>query len=139
MVAFGRFVRRHMAGWGTNISLGMMLGLVPEVGRFLGIPLDVRHVTLNSGMLALAATTEGVDWWSRQALVLAIAGIGSMFVLNLGVSFTLSLWTALRAQGLAGSLILTLYGRVIRMLLRRPWRVLVPRFAVPPAPTTTTA
>lgn len=133
MVALGRFVRRHMAGWGTNISLGMMLGLVPEVGRFLGIPLDVRHVTLNSGMLALAATTEGVDWWSRQALVFAIAGVGSMFVLNLGVSFTLSLWTALRAQGLSGGLILALYGRVTRTLLLRPWLLVVPRFSRAPA------
>jgi site-specific recombinase len=51
-----------------------------------------------------------------------------MFVLNLGVSFTLSLWTALRAQGLSGRLILTLYGRVLRHLLRRPWEVVVPKF-----------
>jgi site-specific recombinase len=128
MVAVGRFVRRHIAGWGTNISLGMMLGLAPEIGHFLGIPLDVRHVTLNSGMLALACTTEGVDWWSRQALSYALAGIACMFVLNLGVSFTLSLWTALRAQGLSGRLILTLYGRVLRHLLRRPWEVVVPKF-----------
>jgi site-specific recombinase len=128
MVALGRFVRRHIAGWGTNISLGMMLGLAPEIGHFLGIPLDVRHVTLNSGMLALACTTEGVDWWSRQALSYALAGIACMFVLNLGVSFTLSLWTALRAQGLSGRLIVTLYGRVFLHLLRRPWRVVVPEF-----------
>ena len=128
MVAVSRFVRRHIAGWGTNISLGMMLGLAPEIGHFLGIPLDVRHVTLNSGMLALACTTEGVDWWSRQALSYALAGIACMFVLNLGVSFTLSLWTALRAQGLSGRLILTLYGRVLRHLLRRPWEVVVPKF-----------
>ncbi len=134
MVAVAGFVRRHIAGWGTNISLGMMLGLAPEIGHFLGIPLDVRHVTLNSGMLALACTTEGVDWWSRQALSYALAGIASMFVLNLGVSFTLSLWTALRAQGLSGWLIMTLYGRVLLYLLRRPWRVVVPVFAttIPP-------
>ena len=135
MVAVSRFVRRHIAGWGTNISLGMMLGIVPEIAAFLGIPLDVRHVTLNSGMLALACTSEGVDWWSRQALVLALSGIACMFVLNLGVSFTLSLWTALRAQGLSGRLILALYWRVSLRLLRRPWELVVPRFsaAVPPA------
>ena len=103
-----------------------MLGIVPEIGIFLGIPLDVRHVTLNSGMLALACTTEGVDWWSRHAVVLATAGIASMFVLNLGVSFTLSLLTAMRAHGLSGWLILTLDGQVCRILLRRPWRVVVP-------------
>lgn len=138
MVAIGRFVRRHIAGWGTNISLGMMLGLAPEIGHFLGIPLDVRHVTLNSGMLALAVTTDGVDWWSRQALIYALAGIGCMFVLNLGVSFTLSLWTALRAQGLSGRLILTLYGRVLLHLLRRPWQVVVPAFRAPAAPLVAT-
>ena len=133
MVALGRFVRRHIAGWGTNISLGMMLGLVPEIGHFLGIPLDVRHVTLNSGMLALACTTEGVDWWSRHAVVLALAGVGCMFVLNLGVSFTLSLWTAVRAQGVPSGIILALYARVARILLRRPWRALVPDLRSTPA------
>lgn len=132
MVALGRFLRRHIAGWGTNISLGMMLGMAPEIGRFLGIPLDVRHVTLNSGMLALACTTDGVDWWSRQALVLALAGVACMFVLNLGVSFSLSLWTAVRAQGLSGGLILALYGRVTLTLLRRPWLLVIPRFRAPP-------
>jgi site-specific recombinase len=134
MVAISRFVRRNIAGWGTNISLGMMLGLAPEIGHFLGIPLDVRHVTLNSGMLALACTSEGVDWWSRQALVLALSGIACMFVLNLGVSFTLSLWTALRAHGMSGHVILALYGRVFLRLLRRPWELLVPAFRSVPAP-----
>ena len=134
MVAVSRFVRRNIAGWGTNISLGMMLGLAPEIGAFLGIPLDVRHVMLNSGMLALAVTSEGVDWWSRQALVLALSGIACMFVLNLGVSFTLSLWTALRAHGLSGRLILALYWRVFLHLLRRPWELVVPKFSASTPP-----
>lgn len=134
MVAVGRFVRRHIAGWGTNISLGMMLGLAPEIGYFLGIPLDVRHVTLSSGMLTLACTTDGVDWRSNQALLFALSGIACMFVLNLGVSFTLSLWTALRAQGLSGRLILSLYWRVFLHLLRRPWELVVPAFRAPPPP-----
>jgi site-specific recombinase len=142
LLGLSRFVRRHIAGWGTNISLGLMLGLAPEIGAFLGIPLDVRHVTLNSGMLALACTTEGVDWWSQQALVLALAGIASMFVLNLGVSFTLSLWTALRAQRLSGGLILVLYRRVGQHLLRRPWELVIPNFRdpaiQPPAPASST-
>ena len=137
MVSISRFVRRHIAGWGTNFSLGMMLGLAPEIGNFLGIPLEVRHVTLSSGTLALACTTEGVEWWSRQALVFATSGIACMFVLNLGVSFTLSLWTALRAQGLSGRLIPILYGRVFLRLLRRPWQLVVPQFAVHVPPPTT--
>ena len=29
--------------------------MMPEFGRFTGLPVDVRHVTLNTGILSLAA------------------------------------------------------------------------------------
>ncbi len=54
MVRLGGIVSRNIAGWGTNVSLGLMLGLTPALGIFLGLPLDVRHVTLNTGTLSLA-------------------------------------------------------------------------------------
>jgi site-specific recombinase len=41
----------------VSISLGFMLGMTPELGRILGLPLDVRHVTLNTGIMSLGAAT----------------------------------------------------------------------------------
>ena len=94
----GRALSRHASAWGTNVSLGFMLGMVPAIGRFTGLPADVRHVTLNTGIVSLAASA-GVEAGANQLawLIRAVAGIGVMFVLNLSVSFACSLFSAARA------------------------------------------
>jgi site-specific recombinase len=103
--------RDRLARWGdglthnasalaTNISLGFMLGMTPAIGHFLGLPLDVRHVTLNSGILSVASTSLGHRWFGEGAFVLSVAGVAVMFVLNLSVSFLLALASAARAYEL---------------------------------------
>ncbi len=89
---------RNIAGWGGSIVLGFMLGMTPVVGHFFGVPLDVRHVTLSTGTLALGLTSRGPEVLGRGALLWAALGIAVTFVLNLGVSFYLALRLALRAQ-----------------------------------------
>lgn len=124
---FSRMVERHASGWGTNISLGLMLGFMPEVGRIMGLPLDVRHVTLNTGMVALAWTgaegPEALTW-----LLLAGSGIAAMFVLNLSVSFGCSLANAAKAYKLSGTEIRGLLRSIVRRLARKPWHfIFAPR------------
>jgi site-specific recombinase len=111
---------RHASGWGTNVSLGFMLGMMPEFGRFTGLPVDVRHVTLNTGILSLAAAgveagSGGVGW-----LIRAVAGIGVMFVLNLSVSFACSLFSAARAYELPASDVRGILKGIGRRLVRSP-------------------
>lgn len=127
--ALGRALSRHASGWGTNISLGFMLGMMPAVGRFTGIPFDVRHVTLNSGILALAAS--GLDAGPRPlaGLLWAVAGIGVMFVLNLSVSFACSLLNAAKAYELPGDDVRGILRGIGRRLLKSPLQ-----FVRPPRP-----
>ena len=99
----------------------------PVVAAFFGLPLDVRHVTLSTGALALAVTSLGVVVFASAPFWLAVAGIAAIGVLNLGVSFTLALWVAIRATG-AGALSRR---RVFRAVLAR--LVASPRdFLLPP-------
>ena len=126
MVQAAGIVSRNMSGWATNISLGFLLGLAPVFGQFLGLPIDVRHVTLSSGMLAFAAA--GLDgWFSTGWFFLALAGVATMFVLNLGVSFFLSLYTASRAYNLARRDLAVLGARLLRRLIERPLDFVLPR------------
>ena len=109
---------RNASGWATNIALGFLLGFAPAVGRFFGIPFDVRHVTLSTGQLALAASSLGKGWFADGAFLRGLAGIGVMFVLNLLVAFSLSLHNAARAYEMeAGEL-----GGVLKHVLRRALR-----------------
>ncbi len=112
---------RHASGWGTNISLGFMLGMMPELGRFTGLPADVRHVTLNTGIVSLAAAS-GAETGANDLtwLIRAFAGIGVMFVLNLSVSFACSLLSAARAYELPADDLWGILRGIGRRLLRSP-------------------
>jgi len=98
-----------------------MLGMVPEIGRFTGLPADVRHVTLNTGIVSLAASA-GVETGANQLawLVRAIAGIGVMFVLNLSVSFACSLFSAARAYELPPDDVRGILKGIGKRLIRSP-------------------
>ena len=98
LAKISRSFSRNIAGWGGSIVLGFMLGMTPVVGHFFGLPLDVRHVTLSTGTLALGVTSRGPEVLGRGVLLWAGMGIAVTFVLNLGVSFYLALRLALRAQ-----------------------------------------
>ena len=58
--------------------------MTPSIGQFLGLPLDVRHVTLSTGTMALAAESLDYRWFGEGGIARALAGIAVMFVEPLG-------------------------------------------------------
>jgi site-specific recombinase len=96
------FMRRNVSGLAANVSLGLMLGLVPAFAVFFGLGLEVRHVTLSSGQLAAAAASLGPDLLSQGAFWWCVAGIALTGVLNVGVSFYLAFLLALKAHNVSG-------------------------------------
>jgi site-specific recombinase len=134
-------LERSAAGWGTNLSLGFLLGFAPAVGRFFGIPFDVRHVTLSTGQLALSASCLGERWFLGGFFLRALGGIAVMFVLNLSVSFGLSLRNAARAYEMSDRELFGVLRRVFAHFVRHPLSFVLPPRAAPeraPAPEPTT-
>ncbi|MEO8153836.1 MAG: site-specific recombinase [Rhizobacter sp.] len=110
--------RTNISGLTANISLGLMLGIVPSVMLFFGLPIEVRHVTLSTGQLAAAVGALGFEvlahgafWWCLVATLLT-------GVLNLGVSFFLAFKVALRSRGVR----LTDRSRIYAAIRQRLWR-----------------
>ncbi|MBA3847109.1 MAG: hypothetical protein H0X45_10735 [Planctomycetes bacterium] len=126
LTRWGKSWRRHINSWGSSISLGLMLAMLPALGHFLGLPLDVRHVTLSTGMLFTACGSLPGDWYSTDWFLLAAFGIATMFALNLGVSFALSFWTAVRALEVPRADVREVMRRLGRRALTRPWDFIVP-------------
>ena len=91
--------RYNVSGVAANVSLGMMLGVVPVVMSFLGLPLEVRHVTLSTGQLAAAAGALGWEVLHAAAFWWCVAGIVATGALNIGVSFWLAFKLAARSRG----------------------------------------
>jgi site-specific recombinase len=92
--------RNNISGYASNISLGFLLGLVPAVAAFFGLPLEVRHVTLSTGQLAAAVGAQGWAVPQTSAFWWCVASIPVIAVLNLGVSFFLAFRVALRSRGI---------------------------------------
>ena len=91
--------RYNISGVTANVSLGLMLGLVPVVTGFLGPALEVRHVTLSTGQVAAAAGALGWEVLQTAPFWWCVAGIVVTGMLNIGVSFWLALKLAARARG----------------------------------------
>lgn len=108
------FLEKNMSGLLGNVSLGFLLGMTPEIMKFLGFPLDIRHVTLSSGTLAAALPVLGTGFLTTWEFWRAVVGIFFIGVFNVMVSFGLALMIAIKARGIR-----SLQQRAIRIAMLR--------------------
>ncbi len=118
--------RANVSGVAANVSLGMLLGLVPAVAAFMGLPLEVRHVTLASGQLAAALGALGMDLLRQPTFWWCVAGIAATGVLNLTVSFYLAFKVALRSRGVQVQDRRRIRAALVQRLRTRPFGFLRP-------------
>jgi site-specific recombinase len=126
MRRLGNWVDRIVAPWSNSIALGYLMGFAPEFAHFFGVPLDVRHVTLNTGMFAFSAASFGMTAFRQWWLYSAIGGIAIMFVLNLGVSFSIASIVALRAYDVGRDEQFSILRSAFRQILQSPLQFLLP-------------
>lgn len=118
--ALADFLSRHVGGVATAMVLGLGLAFAPEFGRFFGLPLEVRHVTLVTGTLAMAVVGVGPGSLSLEHWAGMLSGIFAIGVCNLGVSFGLAFGMAVRARRIPTKRGVVLLGQTALSLLRKP-------------------
>jgi site-specific recombinase len=118
--------RANVSGLAANVSLGLMLGLVPVLLAFLGLHIEVRHVTLSTGQLAAAVSTLGWQLLAQREFWWCVAGLAVTGFLNLGVSFALALRVAMRSRGITLIEQRRLNGALWRRLRQAPLSFLLP-------------
>ena len=120
------YLDNNLGALAGNFFLGVMLALVGTVGFLIGLPIDVRHVTLASANVgfALASLNFTVDVLTMGKILL---GIGLVGLVNLSVSFALALWVAMRSRGVGFGqtrlLAAILWGRLMSMPKQFFWPV----------------
>lgn len=120
MRLFSIFLKKNVVAIAGNISLAFMLGLVPVILQFFGIQLDVRHVTLSSGSLAVASMSLPAHIFETWDFWFAVMGIISMGFLNLLVSFFMALFLAIRARKIQAPERDLIYRALVDRLRYRP-------------------
>jgi site-specific recombinase len=91
------YIDLNLGGLVGSLVFGIMLGTTNAVGRVLGLPIGTLHITFTSANCAYAISAlDGMLGWGEIARI--CAGVAVIGMLNLGVSFTLALSVALRAE-----------------------------------------
>jgi site-specific recombinase len=123
---WSEYWRHNISAFASNISLGLMLGLVPPIAAFFALPLDVRHVTLASGQLAAAVGALGLGTLLSAAFWWCVAGIAATGAFNLAVSFFLAFRVAVRSRGIRLADESRIRGAFRRRLWNEPLSFLLP-------------
>jgi site-specific recombinase len=120
------FWRNNISSLASNVSLGLLLGLVPAVAAFFSLPIDVRHVTLATGQLAAAVGALGLKIVASAPFWWCVGGIAVTGVLNLGVSFWLAFRVALSSRGIRLADQSRIHRAIRARLRRRPASFILP-------------
>lgn len=120
------FIENNGTSLAANVSLGMMLGLVPQIMIFFGIPIEVRHVTLATGTFAASLPMMIAYGVTISQVVDAVIGLLVIGICNISISFLLAMALAALSSGTSSKTVLKLFKWGGLQLLRRPWLLLIP-------------
>lgn len=91
------FYKKNWAGIMSNFWFGVCLGVTGTIGKFLGLDLDIRHITFAAGNFALGLYGKDFEI-SLSLFVICVITIGLIGFFNFIVSFGLSMILALRSR-----------------------------------------
>ena len=123
---FADFIQHSGTAFAGNVSLGLILGLTPQIMIFLGIPLDVRHVTLATGTFAASLPMMieyGVGIGTVADAVLGLLVIG---ICNISISFLCALALAAISSGTSTKTLRKLFKWGALQIFWKPWLLLIP-------------
>jgi site-specific recombinase len=118
-IKIANWFENNWAGIVSNGWFGVFLGSTASVGLFLGLDLDIRHITFASGNFALGlyGANYFVDDWT---IFWSIFGIGIIGYMNFIVSFSLSLGLAFRSRNIPISQLQHLFKATWMHFKKRP-------------------
>src|SRR5436190_5133859 len=92
-------VEKHSGAIAGSIALGFFLGVAGPLGKFLGIPFDIRHITISA-----ANTSIGLYGLDNNVafsyFLVVLAGVLMIGFLNFLISFVFAFIVAIRSRGI---------------------------------------
>jgi len=119
------WLEKKWPGVASNFWFGVFMGTTASVGAFLGLNLDVRHITFSTGNFAIGnfgsdfGLTPDMIFWASTGIII----IGFM---NFIVSFILSLGLALRSRDIAYRELIPLFKAVVLRFRVEPLSFFLP-------------
>lgn len=98
---FAGFIEKNLGAIIGNLFLGFCLGMAGSLGKFVGIPFDIRHITISAGNFGIAAGS--FTGFSIPLLLTVFAGVLLIGVINILSSFLISFIIACKSRQLSGT------------------------------------
>lgn len=119
------YYSKNWAGIISNFWFGVFLGATAPIGLFLGLDLDIRHITFAAGNFALGLygkdfVVTSYTFWISFVTVFIIG------FFNFIVSFGLSMLLAFRSRKVELSEAREIFGEIFRYFIRNPFRFFFP-------------
>ncbi len=108
-----------------NAFLGLCLGSAFLIGNFLGIPFDIRHITFSAGNYAIALCYFDFDIYWKDFLI-GFVGIFGIGIFNFLISFSLSLWVAMKSVNVPTREMGKILYSALRLFIRNPLSFFLP-------------
>ncbi|MDX1904442.1 MAG: hypothetical protein SFU27_09820 [Thermonemataceae bacterium] len=128
---FVKYLENNYGALAGNFYLGIFLGATSNVGKFLGLPLDIRHVTFAAGNLAIALAYFSLpihtEWYLDTSYILeTILGIFLIGLVNVSVSFSISVVIGLKSRNITFDETQILFKYLFKEFLRTPFSFFFP-------------
>lgn len=121
----GKWLEKKWPGVASNFWFGVFMGSTASFGVFIGLNLDIRHITFASGNLALGIFGSEFSVTANM-LILGLIGIAVIGLVNFIVSFIFSLALALRSRKIPWRELIDLFRSVWNHFLSRPLSFFIP-------------
>ena len=122
-----KFIEKNAGTMIGNISLGFMLGMSSIVSKFIGIPFDIRHITISAGNVSIALYGLGIRNIPVTYLITIFFGVLAIGFLNFLVSFSLAFIVAVRSRGVKLREYPEFLGILSRYFIKKPLDFIRPR------------
>ena len=119
------YYSKNWAGIISNFWFGVFLGATAPIGLFLGLDLDIRHITFAAGNFALGLygkdfVVTSYTFWVSFVTVFVIG------FFNFAVSFGLSMLLAFRSRKVEINEAKEIFREIFRYFIRNPFRFFFP-------------
>lgn len=119
------YYSNNWAGIVSNFWFGVFLGATAPIGLFLGLDLDIRHITFAAGNFALGL--YGKDFViTSYAFWISFITVFVIGFFNFAVSFGLSMLLAFRSRKVEMSEAREIFSEIFRYFVRNPFRFFFP-------------
>ncbi|MGE3975567.1 MAG: hypothetical protein AB7F59_13660 [Bdellovibrionales bacterium] len=120
------WLTKNMTGIGSNLALGFLLAFVPIFGKFMGLPFDVRHVTLSSCALVFSFCALWTPEMPASQIIISASSLLIIGLMNFGVSFYLALNVAARARAVDSRVMSVLFRHILKRFFVSPLEFIYP-------------